>query len=144
MNFVNMICDRILLRLSRTPHFHLPNLLTPHQYLPFPCAIPTCDHIWTVRGNLFPNGIGESCSGCQITKGMTKSRFHASWVYADIIIQQAAGAFNLALCIPIWHIFIAQILDAVDFPIALPVGDLSTVILGKSQKARKREVEGQN
>lgn len=53
--------------------------------------------------------------------------------------QQAAGAFNFALCIPIWHIFIAQILDAVD---TLPVGDLSTVVLGKSQKARKREVEG--
>ncbi|KAF3015228.1 hypothetical protein E8E15_006548 [Penicillium rubens] len=57
-------------------------------------------------------------------------------------LQKAAGAFNFALCIPIWHIFIAQILDAVDFPITLPVGDLSTVVLGKSQKARKREVEG--
>ncbi|KAJ5459137.1 hypothetical protein N7530_011081 [Penicillium desertorum] len=57
-------------------------------------------------------------------------------------LQKAAGAFNFALCIPIWHIFIAQILDAVDFPIALPVGDLSTVVLGKSQKARKREVDG--
>lgn len=56
--------------------------------------------------------------------------------------QQAAGAFNFALCLPIWHIFIAQILDAVDFPFSLPVGDLSTVILGKNQKARKREVEG--
>jgi hypothetical protein len=66
-----MIGNRILLRLSRAPHFHLPNLLTPDQYLPFPRAIPTRDHIWAVRGNLFPNGIGESCFGCQITKGMT-------------------------------------------------------------------------
>ncbi|KAJ9482254.1 hypothetical protein VN97_g11186 [Penicillium thymicola] len=33
--------------------------------------------------------------------------------------------WKACLCIPIWHIFIAQILDTVDFPIALPVGDLS-------------------
>lgn len=58
-------------------------------------------------------------------------------------LQKAAGAFNFALCLPIWHIFIAQILDAVDFPISLPVGDLSTVVLGKSQKSRKREAERQ-
>ncbi|OGE47747.1 hypothetical protein PENARI_c037G10157 [Penicillium arizonense] len=57
-------------------------------------------------------------------------------------LQKTAGATNFALCIPILYIFIAQILDAVDFPITLPVGDLSTIILGKSQKARKREVEG--
>ncbi|KAJ5357113.1 hypothetical protein N7541_004271 [Penicillium brevicompactum] len=56
-------------------------------------------------------------------------------------LQKAAGAFNFALCIPIWHIFIAQILDAVDFPVALPVGDLSTIILGRAQKTRKREAE---
>ena len=58
-------------------------------------------------------------------------------------LQKAAGAFNFALCVPIWHIFVAQILDAVDFPFALPVGDLSTVVLGKSQKSRKNGVEGQ-
>ncbi|KAJ5131851.1 hypothetical protein N7448_006009 [Penicillium atrosanguineum] len=58
-------------------------------------------------------------------------------------LQKAAGAFNFALCIPIWHIFVAQILDSVDFPFSLPVGDLSTVVLGKSQKARKHEAERQ-
>jgi hypothetical protein len=47
------------------------------------------------------------------------------------------------LCLPIWWIFIAQIFEAVDFPLTIPVGDLSTVILGKSQKAKKREAEGQ-
>ncbi|KAI9375061.1 GPR1/FUN34/yaaH family-domain-containing protein [Aspergillus egyptiacus] len=46
------------------------------------------------------------------------------------------GAFNFALCIPIWHIFIVQILEAVDFPIVLPVGDLSSVVLGRSQKVK--------
>lgn len=56
---------------------------------------------------------------------------------------QAAGAFNFALCIPIWHIFIAQILEAVDFPFALPVGDLSTIVIGRSQKLRGHEAERQ-
>ncbi|KAJ5698457.1 hypothetical protein N7462_000462 [Penicillium macrosclerotiorum] len=56
-------------------------------------------------------------------------------------LQQAAGAFNFALCLPIWHIFIAQIFEAVDFPITIPVGDLSTIVLGKTQKARKRDVD---
>ncbi|CEJ60656.1 Putative GPR1/FUN34/YaaH-class plasma membrane protein [Penicillium brasilianum] len=58
-------------------------------------------------------------------------------------LQKTAGGFNFALCLPIWWIFIAQIFEAVDFPITIPVGDLSTVILGKSQKAKKREAEGQ-
>ncbi|KAL4875698.1 GPR1/FUN34/yaaH family-domain-containing protein [Aspergillus karnatakaensis] len=47
-----------------------------------------------------------------------------------------AGAFNFALCVPIWHIFLVQILEAVDFPVSLPVGDLSGVVLGRSQKVR--------
>jgi hypothetical protein len=51
--------------------------------------------------------------------------------------MQAGGAFNLALCFPIWHIFLTQILEAVDFPIVLPVGDLSTVISGRSQKVKR-------
>ncbi|KAF5861719.1 hypothetical protein ETB97_012671 [Aspergillus alliaceus] len=56
-------------------------------------------------------------------------------------LQYTAGGFTLALVIPIWHIFIAQMLEAVDFPIAIPVGDLSTVILGRSQKAQMRTEE---
>lgn len=60
---------------------------------------------------------------------------------SNICSIQAAGAFSLALVIPIWHIFIAQMLEAVDFPIAIPVGDLSTVILGRSQKMQMRTEE---
>ncbi|KAE8352033.1 GPR1/FUN34/yaaH family-domain-containing protein [Aspergillus coremiiformis] len=56
-------------------------------------------------------------------------------------LQYTAGAFSLALVIPVWHIFIAQMLEAVDFPIAIPVGDLSSVILGRSQKAQMRTEE---
>lgn len=33
-----------------------------------------------------------------------------------------------------WYLFAAQLLDAVDFPISLPVGDLSTLIKGRSSR----------
>ncbi|RHZ61828.1 putative plasma membrane ammonium transporter (Ato3) [Aspergillus thermomutatus] len=56
-------------------------------------------------------------------------------------LQVAGGAFNFALCIPIWWIFITQILEAVDFPISLPVGDLSTLVPGRSQRMRLRDAE---
>ncbi|KAJ5489388.1 hypothetical protein N7539_004278 [Penicillium diatomitis] len=58
-------------------------------------------------------------------------------------LQSVAGGFNFALCLPIWWIFMAQIFEAVDFPFSIPVGDLSTVILGRTQKQRKREAEVQ-
>ncbi|KAL4812417.1 GPR1/FUN34/yaaH family-domain-containing protein [Aspergillus spinulosporus] len=51
----------------------------------------------------------------------------------------AGGAFNFALCVPVWHIFLTQILEAVDFPISIPVGDLSTVVPGRSQKVKRAE-----
>ncbi|KAH8703013.1 plasma membrane ammonium transporter [Talaromyces proteolyticus] len=54
-------------------------------------------------------------------------------------LKVAAGALTMALCAPVGYLFIAQILEAVDFPISLPVGDLSTMILGKTQRARMAE-----
>ncbi|KAL4768446.1 GPR1/FUN34/yaaH family-domain-containing protein [Aspergillus nidulans var. acristatus] len=51
----------------------------------------------------------------------------------------AGGAFNFALCVPVWHIFLTQILEAVDFPISVPVGDLSSIVPGRSQKVKRAE-----
>ena len=36
-----------------------------------------------------------------------------------------------------WYILIAVLFAIVDFPIQIPVGDLSTVIKGKSEKERQ-------
>jgi hypothetical protein len=54
--------------------------------------------------------------------------------------KKASGAFIFVLCFPIWWIFIAQILETVDFPVSLPVGDLSTKILGKHQRGQLSSV----
>ncbi|KAH8702205.1 plasma membrane ammonium transporter [Talaromyces proteolyticus] len=51
-------------------------------------------------------------------------------------LEIVAGAFNFILCIPIWYIFIVQMLESIDFPIVLPVGDLSEVVKGRRQKVR--------
>lgn len=139
-----MILYRVLLCHSRTPHVRIHDLLPPHKRLPLPRTFFTRDNIWVVCWHIFPDGAGKFGAGCEITKGMLQTHLLFSSILNSysFMYPQAAGAFNFALCIPIWHIFIAQILDAVDFPIALPVGDLSTLIIGKNQKARKREVDG--
>ncbi|CAI7572250.1 unnamed protein product [Penicillium pancosmium] len=54
-------------------------------------------------------------------------------------LQKVAGAFILVLCVPAWYLFTAQLFEAVEFPIALPVGDLSTVVRGRRQKGESEE-----
>ncbi|KAI9678340.1 MAG: hypothetical protein M1817_006286 [Caeruleum heppii] len=49
----------------------------------------------------------------------------------------AAGAWGLVACVAGWYIFLSQMLAALDFPFALPVGDLSHLIKGASQKVAK-------
>ncbi|KAF2469684.1 uncharacterized protein BDR25DRAFT_228345 [Lindgomyces ingoldianus] len=51
-------------------------------------------------------------------------------------LQIAAGAFAFCTCIFGWWIFIAIMLAAVDFPLSLPVGDLSGIVKGASEKAK--------
>ena len=51
----------------------------------------------------------------------------------------AAGAFTWVTCVAGWWIFAAQILACVDFPLNLPVGDLSTMIKGASERRAAKE-----
>jgi len=50
------------------------------------------------------------------------------------VLIKAGGAFAFVVCILGWYIFTAILFAALDFPIQLPVGDLSTVIKGGSTK----------
>ncbi|KAK6521817.1 hypothetical protein TWF506_002021 [Arthrobotrys conoides] len=53
-------------------------------------------------------------------------------------LQIAAGACALLTCVPGWYILIAQMLESVDFPFQLPVGDLSQFITsGSESRSRK-------
>jgi uncharacterized protein len=38
----------------------------------------------------------------------------------------------------VWYLLAVQLLESVDFPLTLPVGDLSQRIRGKSERAAKK------
>lgn len=49
-------------------------------------------------------------------------------------LQEAGGAFAFATCMFGWWIFIAIMLASLDFPIEIPVGDLSGIMKGASER----------
>jgi len=54
-------------------------------------------------------------------------------------LQLPAGACTFVTCMLGWWIFFAILLASLDFPFQLPVGDLSHIIKGASQKAKEKE-----
>jgi len=55
-------------------------------------------------------------------------------------LQKAGGACAFMTCMSGWWIFLAQMLAALDFPFQIPVGNLSTLIMGASQKRKKESM----
>ena len=53
--------------------------------------------------------------------------------------QIAGGALAFVVSMAGWYIFFAIMLAALDFPFQIPVGDLSTMITGASERAKRRE-----
>ncbi|KAF4991918.1 hypothetical protein FDECE_13860 [Fusarium decemcellulare] len=53
--------------------------------------------------------------------------------------QKAAGAFTFIFCIFGWYLWLGMLLDAVDFPLRIPVGDLSTRFAGASERKKRQE-----
>ena len=53
-------------------------------------------------------------------------------------LQHAGAALAFAVCLLGWYLFTVQLLAAVDFPVNLPVGDLSHIIKGASEKTKKK------
>jgi uncharacterized protein len=47
-----------------------------------------------------------------------------------------AGALGFMVCLLGWYLLIVQLLASVDFPFNLPVGDLSRLVKGASDKAK--------
>lgn len=52
--------------------------------------------------------------------------------------QYAGAGLLFALSLVGWYEFTSLVLDSVDFPIALPLGDLSQVIKGRADKERAK------
>ena len=51
-------------------------------------------------------------------------------------LLNAAGGLAFVVCLLGWYLFLVQILASVDFPINFPVGDLSHLIKGASERGR--------
>ena len=54
----------------------------------------------------------------------------------NVTLQHAAGGLTFVTCLLGWYLFFVQLLAAVDFPLNLPVGDLSGFIKGASERAK--------
>lgn len=48
------------------------------------------------------------------------------------------GAFGFIASMIAWYLWFSMILEAVDFPIVLPVGDLSKFIKGRSELKKEK------
>lgn len=53
-----------------------------------------------------------------------------------VTLQHAGGGLAFAACLFGWYLFLVLCLASVDFPLALPVGDLSRFIKGASEKQK--------
>jgi succinate-acetate transporter protein len=65
--------------------------------------------------------------------------FDSPQVAADC--QKAAGALAFVVALLGWYILFSIMLALVDFPFQLPIGDLSSVVKGASQKAQMRSAK---
>uniref|UniRef100_A0A8H7MYC3 GPR1/FUN34/YaaH-class plasma membrane protein n=1 Tax=Bionectria ochroleuca TaxID=29856 RepID=A0A8H7MYC3_BIOOC len=54
-------------------------------------------------------------------------------------LQKASGAFIFIYCVLGWYLLFAQLLQSLDFPFSLPVGDLSTKIKSATDRKKDRE-----
>lgn len=55
---------------------------------------------------------------------------------ANPVLLQGAGGCTFVVCLLGWYLFFVQLLAAVDFPLNLPVGDLSGYIKGASERSK--------
>lgn len=72
---------------------------------------------------------------------LTASYFEAALGNADTALtcQIAAGAFCFVTVILGWYLFFVIMLAALDFPFQLPVGDLSRMMKGASDRKKEKE-----
>lgn len=57
-----------------------------------------------------------------------------------LALQHAGGGLLFVVCLLGWYIFLALMLLSVEFPVVLPLGDLSTIV--KGFKVDKQNLSG--
>lgn len=64
----------------------------------------------------------------------------AGFFFTDVTnskLLKGAGALTFIVCLLGWYLFFVQLLAAVDFPLNLPVGDLSHLVKGASERKKQ-------
>ncbi|EXJ67633.1 uncharacterized protein A1O5_08979 [Cladophialophora psammophila CBS 110553] len=69
------------------------------------------------------------------------NHFRVEYPHKAARVVGAAGAFVFVFCVFGWYLFFTMILLAVDFPLNLPTGDLSTKIRGASEKKKTSKAD---
>ncbi|KAF7914628.1 uncharacterized protein EAF01_001034 [Botrytis porri] len=96
-----------------------------------------------VLGNTFPFVVFISFGAFWLTFASTLQPFYYAYgLYAPSganRLQVAAGATLFVTSLAGWWIFFAIMLAALDFPFQIPVGDLSTLIRGASEREKSKE-----
>lgn len=59
-------------------------------------------------------------------------------------LQHAGGGLTFVTSLAGWYLFTVQMLEAVDFPLNLPVGDLSRFVKGAKEKQRAKKENTSN
>ena len=72
-------------------------------------------------------------------KGLGSTPVDASKLAYAGRLQIAAGACTFVTSMAGWYIFFAIMLAALDFPFQIPVGDLSTLVKGASQRQKEKD-----
>ncbi len=72
---------------------------------------------------------------------LTGAYWHTALGHTEMAerLQVAAGAFGFLATLAGWWIFFAQMLASVDFPIQIPVGDISHLITPLSERVKQKE-----
>lgn len=101
-------------------------------FLIFLTLIPTCKLTPS-----FPSTYANCCTivGCLAGAFFTLAKGD---VAAATTYQHVGAGLLLAATLIGWYIFLALVLLAVDFPILVPLGDLSTKIPGYSERQQKK------
>jgi hypothetical protein len=127
------------LRPSICSSIHRDRLWSP-KLRPSICSSIHRDRLWSPGCHVLATREWQYCLSWKITD--SKWQLHGCILIILVLTYfKTGGAFVFVVSLGAWYLFAAQILEAVDFPIVLPVGDLSNVIKGRSTRAESRDLQ---
>lgn len=130
-----MISSSLLERHGRHLYSFLHNLRFEDQRSLLPGVSLLIPYLSSGWGQLLDRGRGKDTVGPQRSVGAYEVRV---LLPPELTPMQAGGACGFVTMVIGWYLLLALMLSTVDFPINLPVGDLSTVFKGGADLRKSR------